>query len=55
MRQDVAEKLLGIIKAIDDFEKQTQADEYTDVGDAWELLYRIRMTLGDLRVGEAGK
>lgn len=35
----------GIVKAIDKFDKQCAKKEYTDTGDAWDLLNSIRTTL----------
>ena len=43
------ERLARIARIVDDFDKQTSDDEYTDVGDAWDTLSLIR----DIAKGKA--
>lgn len=49
-------ELTGIVDLISEFDRKTRAEEYTDTGDAWLVLYQIRRdarrALRELRRGK---
>ncbi len=42
VKRPAEERLEQIARWIDAFDKRTSAEEYTDVGDAWDLFRDIR-------------
>jgi hypothetical protein len=40
--------LQGVVDEINEFDDKTEEEEYTDTGEAWELLNRIKSTLRGL-------
>ena len=47
-RRTVKEVLEELVKEIEDFDDRTEEEEYTDTGEAWELLNRMKSKLKGL-------